>query len=151
MVADAIVRANRARSASRQIEYVMLEACSQGNMRGLFSGETNAQAFQRALRAELAARNYQLANDVSVVAADRPGVLYNDSTQRVGPPWARRFDPVRYVPADAQKPGIYFGDPRWEPIYLAIGTAAAGSGTAYLLLRIEKDRRKKSTGTVQGR
>jgi hypothetical protein len=123
MLADAIVRANKTRPPNRQIEYVVLDSCSQGNKRWLLFGETNAQALQRALAEALAAANYKLGNDVMVLASDRPGFTYG-SEHKVG--LTRRRVPVKYVPAAEQNPGIDLLDPNW--LYVVAGASAVGLG-----------------------
>jgi pilus assembly protein Flp/PilA len=102
--AEVILRENALRAPGDRLEFLVLDACRQGNGRFLGIGKTNAQAFQTALDRAIGASGAGT-DRVIVLAAERPGVLYaawDTPAMRVN----GIMMPARFVPASAQMGGV---------------------------------------------
>lgn len=117
-MADELARYNTGRAPNAQLRYVVLDSCLQGDRGYVFFGETNAQAFQRELNAQLASRGQA---PVTVLAARDPGPLYGARHKSVLP-FGKRYRDAVFVPAADQPRAI--SSEAWRNI--AIGAGIAG-------------------------
>ncbi len=138
MVAEQIAAA---RAAGTSIEHVVLSACSQRDRRGLFNPESNAEAFQTALDAELAARGLS-EQTVTVLAAEDGGYLYGPY-QKGGLPvleWKKgrapklrpRYHEARFRPAaDGSK--LHIDKEAGQKAAAAAGAIAVGAAVTAMI------------------
>jgi Pre-toxin TG len=133
MVADELSVA----SNGSNIEYLLLDACQQGDRRFIFFGETNAQAVQKALTKELGSRGM---SDVTVLAAREAGPISGTKIYPQLPYWDATKnkltrDPIEviYVPA-AQQPGRAYVNAR-------LAAMLAGAGAIWVYVGVEMARR----------
>jgi hypothetical protein len=133
LAADAIVLENQGRAPGQRIGHLLLQACSQGDKGWLLFGESNAQAFQRYLGAELQARGVNA--DVTVLASDKAGPLFVTGTDRY---LNNAKVPARFIPAAQQQPGTHFTT--MDKVLVAGGGALAAEfgGIAYLIYKDKK-------------
>lgn len=129
---------NGSRGGRPAVEFVVIEACSQGDRRGFLglSGETNAAEFQRVLNAELAAQGQP---PVRVLAAREAGPLYGGASH--GTFFGGRR-PAEFVTPDRQT-GAWDGQMVRTRLLLgggmALGTAAVG-GLTYVAVDQARER-----------
>jgi hypothetical protein len=135
------------------IKYVVLDACHQGDRRFVFFGETNAQAVQRALDAELAARGK---NPVTVMAAREGGPLYGNQHKPQIPKWdpqlgtySRKPVDAIYVPA-AQQPGRAYVDLRVVAALAGLGVVDVGAAVL-LAKHLEQKRQEPPSAPAASR
>ncbi len=137
--ADAIVRAN-ACAGGTQLKFVSLSSCSQGSRRFLLVGKTNAEAFQDALDMRLRELGLDPAgpNGITVLAADRPGVLYGADKVKV----FGRFQRTDFVPAGRQRPLAYPADvvaSSPEPLMI-LGSIVIATGAGVTVVAVAEHR-----------
>jgi hypothetical protein len=142
LMADQLVAYRARNPGNPAIEFVVLEACSQGTRRGPLglTGETNAAQFQRDINAVLQAQGHP---PVTILAAERAGVLYGNryAGYTRGPGGAE----ATFVDPSQQRGGI----PRetWRRIALLGGAgallAAGGAGGAYVVAETLRRRERE--------
>lgn len=129
-IADEVARQPRGAITS-----IILDACSQRDMRGVIVGAGSGERIRAAVQAELTRRGYP---PVNVLAADRPGVTYGGGTQSEWMPIHRDRDsgelrlghrrfPSVWTEADNSRPYL--------PMEYAIlgGTVAGGGALGWLI------------------
>lgn len=115
----------------RKIKYIVLDACGQGDKRGVLFGQTNAKAIQAELR-KLGMK------DVKILAASHAGSLKGSNLD--GYLWGTRGQANFVTPENQAKftisPDVVRGTG------LGIGIAAAGAGAAYTIYKVLEDKKK---------
>jgi Flp pilus assembly pilin Flp len=119
MVVD---EARLAQARGRNIDFVVVDACSQREAGAVVCGLSSAQRFQRAINEELVDRGVD--RPIRVLAADRPGSLYGN---RQATDWRfrpRDFEDARFTDADPAA--------RWwlSPEEAAMGVVIVGAAPA---------------------
>lgn len=133
IIADQMIALNETLPPEQRIRYVTLSSCSQGDKPlAQAIGPTNAQRLQAAINQRLAERGVR--EPLTVLASDRPGLLYGTSYTKVN---GRNLGRPQFIPAEQQRPEQFL-TARDYAIALAkqagIVTLFAGAGAAEIFI-----------------